>query len=69
MPLTSGAQSYRAAFVASPERRDPKLPFEWFEPYRLTEPLDVRRQRRIGLRAIGRNFHADLAISAIGLYS
>jgi hypothetical protein len=37
-------------------------------PYRLTEPLDVRRLRRLGLVAVGRAFHADLAASAVGLY-
>lgn len=61
-------QSYRAGFVAAPEWREIRLPFERFEPYRLTESLDVRHLRRIGLVAIGRAFHADLAVSAVGLY-
>ena len=30
--------------------------------------LDLRRLRRIGLVAIGRAFHADLAVGAVGLY-
>ena len=62
-------QSYRAGFIAGPEWREIRLPFNRFEPYRLTEPLDVRHLRRIGLVAIGRAFHADLAVNAIGLYS
>ena len=61
-------QSYRAGFVAAPEWREIRLPFERFEPYRLTESLDLRHLRRIGLVAIGRAFHADLAVSAVGLY-
>jgi hypothetical protein len=62
-------QSYRASFVAEPEWREIRLPFTRFEPYRLTEPLDIRHLRRLGLVAIGRAFHADLAISAVGLYT
>lgn len=62
-------QSYRAGFIAGPEWREIRVPFDRFEPYRLTEPLDVRHLRRIGLVAIGRAFHADLAVNAIGLYS
>ena len=62
-------QSYRADFVAGPEWREIRLPFTRFQPYRLTEPLDVRHLRRLGLVAIGRAFHADLAISAVGLYT
>ena len=61
-------QSYRASFIAGPEWREIRLPFARFEPYRLTEPLDVRQLRRIGLVAIGRAFHADLAVSVVGLY-
>ena len=62
-------QSYRAGFIADAEWREIRLPFTRFEPYRLTEPLDVRQLRRIGLVAIGRAFHADLAVSAVGLYT
>ena len=61
-------QSYRAGFVAGPAWREIRLPFQRFEPCRLMEPLDVRQLRRIGLVAIGRAFHADLAVSAIGFY-
>jgi hypothetical protein len=61
-------QSYRAGFIAKAEWREIRLPFAGFEPHRLTAPLDVRHLRRIGLVAIGRAFHADLAVSAIGLY-
>jgi hypothetical protein len=61
-------QSYRADFVAEAEWREIRLPFTRFQPYRLTEPLDVRHLRRLGLVAIGRAFHADLAVGVIGLY-
>ena len=58
-------QSYRANFVAGPEWQEIRLPFGRFEPHRLTAPLDVRHLRRIGLVAIGRAFHADLAVGVI----
>jgi hypothetical protein len=45
-----------------------RLPFDRFEPHRLTVPLDLRHLRRLGLVAIGRAFHADLAVSVVGLY-
>jgi hypothetical protein len=61
-------QSYRANFVAGPEWQEISLPFDRFEPHRLTVPLDVRHLRRLGLVAIGRAFHADLAISVVGFY-
>jgi hypothetical protein len=62
-------QSYRARFVAEPRWREIRLPFDRFEPHRLTTPLDVRRLRRIGLVAIGRAFSADLAIARLSLYA
>ena len=61
-------QSYRANFVAGPEWCEIRLPFDRFEPHRLMEPLDVRHLRRLGLVAIGRAFHADPAVSVVGLY-
>jgi len=61
-------QSYRASFVGGPEWQEIKLPFDRFEPHRLTVPLDLRHLRRLGLVAIGRAFHADLAVSVVGLY-
>lgn len=42
-------QSYRAGFVAGPEWQEIRLPFDRFEPHRLTAPLDVRHLRRLGL--------------------
>ena len=51
--------------VAGTEWREIRLPFE---PYRLMQLLDVRHLRRLGLFAIGRAFHADLDVGAIGLH-
>lgn len=61
-------QSYRVHFHAGNEWKTIDLPFDSFAPYRLQAPLDVMRLRRLGLVAIGRVFHADLAISRIGFY-
>ena len=61
-------QSYRAAFRAVPDWRVIDLPFALFEPHRIAVPLDPRRLRRLGLVAIGRAFHADLAVAAVELY-
>jgi hypothetical protein len=61
-------QSYRAHFTARSDWKTIDLPFDSFVPYRLEKTLDVTRLRRIGLVAIGRAFHADLAISEVGFY-
>ena len=61
-------QSYRAQFIAGPAWERVELPFASFVPYRLDAPLDVSRLRRLGLVAIGRAFHADLAVAEIGFY-
>ena len=44
------------------------LPFEAFTAHRLDAPLDITRLRRIGLVAIGRAFHADIAVSKLSFY-
>ncbi|MFC1681813.1 CIA30 family protein [Pseudomonadota bacterium] len=61
-------QSYRAAFTATPEWKRVYLPFSAFEPYRTGKALDVRRLKRIGIVAIGREFRADLCIGEVGLF-
>jgi hypothetical protein len=61
-------QSYRAAFNAVPGWRTLRLPFDRFEPYRISAPLDVRQLKRIGLVAIGREMQADLCLGRIAFY-
>lgn len=58
-------QSWRAGFVAGPEWRTVRLPFEGFEAHRIDVPLDLSRLRRIGVVALGRAFEADLAIGGL----
>jgi hypothetical protein len=61
-------ESYRAPFAAGPRWTDVRVPFSDFQPYRLSEPLDVTVLRRLGLVAIGRAFYADLAVAGVALY-
>jgi len=61
-------QSYRHSFIATPEWRTLQLAFEDFIPHRTEVPLNLSKLRRVGLVAIGRAFHADLAVGQIALY-
>lgn len=61
-------QSYRAVLVAGADWKEVRIPFSDFHPYRIAAPLDVARIRRLGLVAIGRAFHADLAVAQAALY-
>jgi hypothetical protein len=61
-------QSYRAPLTTVSDWETIDLPFVAFMPYRLETPLDTRRLRRIGLVAIGRAFHGDLAVSELAFY-
>jgi hypothetical protein len=61
-------QSYRASFHATPGWQTVRLPFANFQPYRISQPLDLKTLRRLGLVAIGREMRADLCVARIGLY-
>lgn len=61
-------QSYRASFEAPPRWQTLRLPFAAFQPHRIDVPLDLRRLKRIGLVAIGREFTADVCVARVGLY-
>ena len=58
-------QSYRQSFVARPEWRTLRLRFAEFEPHRIEAPFEPTRLRRLGVVAIGREFHADVAIGGL----
>jgi hypothetical protein len=62
-------QSYRASFVADPEWREVRIPFEGFEPHRLVQRLDPRRLTKLGILGIGRAFDARVCVAAVGFYS
>lgn len=65
--VTRPWQSYRHSFDVGPEWQRITLPFAGFEAHRLDAPFDPKTLRRIGFVAIGRAFHADLAIRSICL--
>ena len=62
-------QSYRQSFIARPEWQTLRLPFADFEAHRIDAPLDLSTLRRIGVVAIGRAFHADIAIGGVRFHS
>lgn len=59
--------SYRADFMAKPEWHCIHIPFADIRPHRTAIPFNPARLRRIGVLAIGRAFHADIAISGVRL--
>lgn len=61
-------QSYRAGFTARPSWQEIRLPFASFTPHRTEAPLDLHQLRRIGIVAIGRVFHADVAVGGLRFY-
>jgi hypothetical protein len=61
-------QSYRALFQAPPRWQTLRLPFAGFQPYRIDEPLDLSKLRRLGIVAIGREMRADICIARLSLY-
>lgn len=67
--VTRPWQSYRQSFVAEPAWQTVRLPFTEFEPHRIDAPLDLSTLRRIGIVAIGRAFHADIAISGVRFHA
>jgi hypothetical protein len=66
--ITRPQQSYRQSFVTTSDWQTLQLPFVQFMPHRIDIPLDVRRLRRIGLVAIGREFAADVAVARLAFY-
>ena len=67
--VTRPWQSYRQSFIARPEWQTLRLPFADFEAHRIDAPLDLSTLRRIGIVAIGRAFHADIAIGGVRFHS
>ncbi len=66
--LTKPWQSFRAEFVADNNWTTIHLPFAAFEAHRHDHTFDPTQLRRIGVLAIGREFHADVSVSDIGFY-
>lgn len=62
-------QSYRASFKTGPQWREVRLPFSGFSPHRVEAALDVRRLRRLGVVAIGREMRAEICIAEVAFYA
>lgn len=62
-------QSYRATFDAPATWTTRRLPFAGFAPHRLEAPFDPTRLRRLGIVAIGRAFHADIAVGGLRFFA
>ena len=67
--VTRPWQSYRQSFVPTPKWQTVQLPFSEFRAHRIDAPLDLSTLRRIGIVAIGRAFHADIAIAGIRFFA
>lgn len=67
--VTRPWQSYRNSFVAPRAWQTCRLPFSQFEAYRIDANLDLTSLRRIGIVAIGRAFHADIAIGGVRFFN
>jgi len=66
--VTRPWQSYRAEFCAETDWEVVELPFSNFLPHRIDVPLNTRKLRRLGLVAIGRQFHAELSVKRLEFY-
>ena len=61
-------QSFRMALLAGAGWKTVHIPFDDFTPHRHDLSLDPSQLRRIGVLAIGREFQADIAVSAVRLF-
>ncbi len=62
-------QSFRAEFLAPGHWATLRIPFAELQPHRTDLRFDPAHLKRIGVVAIGREFEADIAVSAVRLYS
>ena len=62
-------QSYRADFLAQTDWRTVRVPFTAFKAYKTKRSFDAGELKRIGLVAIGRDFHAELCLASIRFYT
>ncbi|MBT8411897.1 MAG: CIA30 family protein, partial [Octadecabacter sp.] len=61
-------QSFRSSFTAPPEWTSVRVPFGDIVPHKTEAAFDPARLRRIGVLAIGREFHADIAVAGLRFY-
>ena len=61
-------QSFRTEFKAISEWQTARVPFEAVVPHKTGAVFDPAKLRRIGILAIGREFHAEVAVANVRLY-
>jgi hypothetical protein len=61
-------QSYRSGFMATPDWRTVRIAFSDVKAYKTTRSFRRDKLERIGLVAIGRDFHADLCLASLRFY-
>ena len=59
-------QSFRASFATGGGWDDLVIPFDTLTPHRTDRDFDASDLCRLGLVAIGREFHADLSLARLG---
>ena len=62
-------ESYRYTFFSKPEWQQLRIPWADFKPNGLDVPLDSSRVNRIAILGWMREFHADIALARIALYT
>ncbi|WP_370634887.1 CIA30 family protein [Roseivivax sp. GX 12232] len=60
-------QSFRVSVTATEDWRTHIVPFETVTPHRTDVAFDPSGLRRIGILAIGREFHAEIAVAGVRL--
>ena len=66
--LTRPWQSFRAEFTAPPAWQTVQVSFSDVISHRTDAVIDPARLKRVGILAIGRAFHAEIAVAGVRLY-
>ncbi|MEP2641138.1 CIA30 family protein [Roseobacter sp.] len=66
--ITRPWQSFRCSFIAAAGWHSVALPFAGFTAHKTDAQFDPAQLRRVGVLAIGRVFHADVAVGGLRLY-
>ncbi len=66
--LTRPWQSFRATIETTQAWQTRRVPFDTVEAHKTDAGFDPGHLRRIGILAIGREFHAEIAVAGLRLY-
>lgn len=62
-------QSFRFEFLASENWTTVQMPFVAFTAHKHNKAFDPTRLRRLGVLAVGREFHADIAVAQVRFFN